>query len=161
MREPARGLRLGGADSSINLAIDGFQFPGAPDIDGDWLNVAGTVRAKGQTWSFRDPCLLADELVSLVAWLRALSEGRDGILDQRIEFLEPNLAFEFERLDPSTVRLNVELDLEAAPPGHPSYAGEPAQLVIDVTNEQLAQASADLAATAPDVLKRQGDSEAS
>jgi hypothetical protein len=144
-------------DRSITLAIDGYQFPGtaATDDDSEWLYVAGTVTAEGRTWSFRDPCLRANEFVSLVAWLKALSERRDGILDQRIDFMEPNLAFLFERIDPSTVRLTVALDLEAAPPGHPPYAGEPAQLVIDVTNEQLAQASADLAATALDVLERQ------
>lgn len=150
-----RGLHLGNADNNVTLAIEGFQFPGAPDTDGEWLYVAGTVTMNRRTWSFRDPCLLTEEFLGVVAWLKALADGRDGILDKRIEFLEPNLAFEFERLDPSTVRIAVELDLEAGPPGHPPYAGDPVRLVFDATHEQLAQASAELAATAPDVVRRQ------
>lgn len=68
---------------------------------------------------------------------------------------EPNLTLEFERIDGSTIRPTVELDLEAAPPGPAPFAGEPTRLVFDATNEQLGEASTDLAATAPDVLERQ------
>jgi hypothetical protein len=149
------GLSLGNGDNKISLAIDGYEFPGAHGYDGEWLIVVGSVATIGRSWAFRDPCLLASEFVGLVAWLKALAEGRDAILDRRIDFEEPAFAFAFERLDPATVRLTVELDQEAAPPRSRSLAPERVSIAFVATNAQLDQAASDLAGTATDVIERQ------
>ena len=87
--EANSGLLLGNAGTRIGIAIDGYQFPGADGFDGEWLIVVGSVATGERSWSFRDACLIASEFVSFVAWLKALADGRDAILDRRIDFTEP------------------------------------------------------------------------
>ena len=65
------------------------------------------------------------------------------------------LAFAFERLDPATVRITADLDLEATPPSGNYLAPESVSITFEATNEQLEQAASDLAATATDVMDRQ------
>jgi hypothetical protein len=103
---------------------------------------------------------MAGELVSLVAWLRAIAEGRDAGLERRLEFLEPELAFEFERIGPTRVRLTVELVFGAAPPWWDTLAASgdglaPFDLVLEVSPGQLRESADGLVAAAPDVIARQ------
>ena len=106
----------------LGLRIEGYEFPGIWDdeFDSNWLIVTGNVRSAGRGWSFRDPCLLVDEAISLASWLTALADRRAGILTQRLDFLEPELVFCFSG-DPGDpdFRLRSELDYLALPRSWP------------------------------------------
>ena len=57
------------------------------------LIVEGKASRGGESWSFRDPCLLTVEVDELIEWLLHVAAGN---LDHpQIGFLEPNLAFRF------------------------------------------------------------------
>ena len=146
-------------DASLHLDVLGYQFPGAADEDGEWLMIAGRASIGDRSWKFREPCLMAGELVSLIAWLQAIAEGRDAI-ERRVEFLEPELAFEFERIGSSRIRLTVELVSGAAPPWWDSFPASggglaPFRQPLEVSIDQLREAADDLVAAAPDVIARQ------
>jgi hypothetical protein len=154
-----RGLVLTDPDASLQLDVLGYQFPGAAHEDGEWLVIAGRASIGDRTWEFRDPCLMISELVSLVAWLQGIAEGRVAT-KRRAEFLEPELAFEFERIGPSQVRLTVEMEFGAAPPWWDAVSGSgdglvPFRMALEVTHDQLREAADGLAAAAPDVIARQ------
>ena len=148
---------IGDESSSIQLRIHGRQFPGVSGWDGEWLIVECQAKLGDQSWAFRSSCLLAGELASLIAWLRAIADERDGILDPRLEFMEPTIGFSFERMSSAEILLAVEFTLEGSPPwwdsmGHQSGEGlRPFVISMKVGPDELRRAAADLESTAPDV----------
>jgi hypothetical protein len=145
-------MRLEHLGSFLELRVVGY--PGEINDNNDWIDVEGSAGTDHVNWTFRSTCLVAGEFITLVAWLRAIADGRDGILDHRIDFIEPTLAFEFVRIDPTTVKLKVEFAVEAAPPGWAADSIDPYVLPIEATSKDLARASADLAATASALVER-------
>ena len=94
--------------------------------DSNWLVVAGTAQSKNGTWSFRDPCLLTTEATSLGHWI--IRAANPSAQMERLEFLEPNLAFERLMIDEGKVVLRVEFDVEA----RPRFAGYGDLYVVDL-----------------------------
>jgi len=86
----------------LDLRIAGYQFPemaghGAAKTDWDdanWLMIAGKVLADfGDAWSFMEPCMSVFEAQHLGNWLQQIA---DGERPDRLDFLEPCLAFTVE-----------------------------------------------------------------
>src|SRR5438552_1740120 len=56
------GLALEASDGAFRLNVLGYQYPGAPFENGDWLMIEGQASASERSWEFRDPCMTAGEL---------------------------------------------------------------------------------------------------
>jgi hypothetical protein len=110
-----------------------YQFPRAARFLGDrfgdanWIVIRGMVRlATGRTWSFDDPCMVAQDLPEVERWLRGVADGsvsprgwdhydaRD-LIHPVLDFVEPNLAFRLaERMDARRV-IELAFFLESHP----------------------------------------------
>lgn len=104
-------------DHALELAIAGYQFPSATDSwdDANWLVVEVAGNGPHGTWRFSDPALQTTEVARLAHWLEAVAVGRRPV-HQRMDFLEPVLAFELQ--EPASRRFRVVFELE----GRPSWA---------------------------------------
>jgi hypothetical protein len=120
-------MRITGRDGTwLILRVSGYQFPtGTGDLDDQWLMVTGQMSHSGRSWTFTDPCLIADEARALSSWLQAAATGRiqprelpiapDEEWTPDLSFIEPVLAFSLGSGSPGPV-LRVNASLEAAPP---------------------------------------------
>lgn len=115
MRDNTDLQLIAGNGASVALRVVDYQFGAGDDwYDSNWLVIAGDVSCSDGTWSFRDPCLLTTEATSLGHWL---VRSADSSLDvERLDFIEPNLAFERLSNADDLVVLRIEFDLEARPP---------------------------------------------
>lgn len=115
--------------ATMTLCPAGYQFPynGPPtagmDTDANWLVIKGLVTLPtGESFAFKDPCLLTTEALELGHWFKEAAMGLIEPTDRPDEdegllaFLEPNLAFSVGALDQDKVTLRVHLSLEASPP---------------------------------------------
>jgi hypothetical protein len=116
-------VKLGTGDTSVTLALDGYQLPATSiyDEDRNWLYLRGHVQTESRAWSFRDPCLLTWDAPRVSAWLRAVVDGqvepenaRDAEPDE--VFLEPNVAFGLESRSADSARIRFHFSLESLPP---------------------------------------------
>ncbi|KMM46157.1 hypothetical protein CWIS_06680 [Cellulomonas sp. A375-1] len=103
------------------------QADGGFDFDGNWVVIDGHVRtAEGVEYSFRDPCLLTDDLREISGWLKAVADRRvpptPWPADEAslLAFTEPNIAFSVHADVGRDIRLRVHLSLEAGPPSRGS-----------------------------------------
>lgn len=145
-------MRIGYHGASLDLGIEGYQFPSLEanvmagndrDFDANWLVVAGQARtADGTVWRFQDPALDTYEAVELARWLRAVvaETAPPGWL----EFTEPNLSFAVESYGESQVRLRVRLEQECAEPPTIKRQWQQSRLTIDTDKRQLEEAVAAL-----------------
>jgi len=104
----------GTENQSISLFIAGYQFPenSTPkDFDANWLNIHLEVDCKQGHWKRSDPALLSWEVEELIAWLNAILQERDNVLDVLI-FTEPSLNFQFKGKKGEHFLFRIELDLE-------------------------------------------------
>jgi hypothetical protein len=126
---PELGLLTSPDGASVELRINGYQFPGYQaitrrDWDANWLDVRGDVaQADGKAWSFEDPSLTTWEAQALGTWLQRAAAGtvpvspsRTGEPGQLLVFTEPNLAFSLESRIGDRVRVRAHFSLEALPP---------------------------------------------
>ncbi|MEU8914689.1 WapI family immunity protein [Streptomyces nigrescens] len=147
-------MRLTDRAGGIGLRPLRYQFPaaGGDPWDDNWLVIVGDVTTPAGSWSFTDPCLLADEARELSAWLRAVADGRrpdakpapEGHLAPDLSFLEPVLAFSQVRWHDGTGVLRVHLSLEAAPPrqdGDDEDLDSPYVIEIETHRAELMQAA--------------------
>jgi hypothetical protein len=101
---------------------------------------------------------LGGEIVMLIAWLTAIGNGRDGILDTHLEFMEPDLAFTFSRIDRATISLGIELRLGALPPwwvADETGERDAFEITIEITADQLREAASRLASSVPAIIDAQ------
>jgi len=96
----------------VELSVVGYQFPDLPNVpyDSNWLVIEGTASIGGQSWTFRDACLLTYEVAALAHWLER--HGAGGMIDDELSFLEPNLSV--RRVSAGAIRMFFAL--ECAPP---------------------------------------------
>ncbi|MEF9903900.1 WapI family immunity protein [Streptomyces sp. P9-A2] len=112
--------------SSVDLRPLRYQFPvvQGDSYDDNWLVISGTVATPEGSWSFTDPCLLAQEARQVSAWLRAVASGAlevtgpdaEGRLSPDTWFVEPVLAMSLAARTDRGAVIRVHLSLEAAPP---------------------------------------------
>lgn len=114
---------------ALELRVVGYEFPDVQDdaYDSDWLVIAGTVDHDGRSWTFREPCLLADEARALAEWLSSPSTAPPA-------FIEPLLEVAHDE-----GILRVSLGAEAVEPG--GDPGERVNLRIPVSAPALADAA--------------------
>jgi hypothetical protein len=132
---------------ALELAIVGYQFPDAVDPRRrySWHVLEGQARTARQSWGFRWQALTCDESPRLGAWLSSVADAAAGDRpipseeQRRIEFTEPNLAFEVLGCGLGAVRIRVELDLEFRAPANRAdhRAGRPDVLLLDLSSEQV------------------------
>jgi hypothetical protein len=117
-------MRLEGADGqSLQLTVLRYQFAGGDnEFDLNWLTVRGEVRARDASWSFEDPCLLASEARTLGSWLRHVTNPQADY--ERLDFIEPNLAFEVSSRTDAAVTIRVFFEVEVRPPGSEVSVGD-------------------------------------
>lgn len=122
-------LLEGPAGQRFELSILKYQFPdlragldevgGSPDEARDpyrWLDIQIVVTNRDRTWRAVDPMLEEREAAELAEWLEDLAQGTPS--RSRIEFTEPNLAFETV---PRSGNLRVCFELEARPKDFPRF----------------------------------------
>lgn len=111
-------MRLDGPNGDfVELNLVGYQFenarPGEGLDDANWLRVWVQASAKGHRWQTVDSCLLTWEVLRLADWLESIS--RNGNVDSKQDFLEPNLSFELVGRTGTATNLRVYFDLECRP----------------------------------------------
>jgi len=124
-------VRLTSSDGAVvELSPVGYEFgqsvrpgDGGYDYDANWVVVGGHVHTpEGTDYSFRDPCLLTDEMREISHWLRAVADHRVRPIplpadeSELLAFTEPNVAFSVSADDRDEVRLRVHLSLASGPP---------------------------------------------
>lgn len=138
-------MLLSSATTRVELAILGYQFPAITDDDWDsnWLNIQIHAQDERGSWTATDPCLLTTDLTHLAEWFEATA-GRQP--RQRIDFIEPNLAFEVAAIGDDDVTVRVWFELECRPPWAPSNIVDEDGYWIDITtpNQVLANAASSL-----------------
>jgi hypothetical protein len=135
-------VRLVDGDGHVlEIGVTGYQFPDAADPGKrfSWHMVEGVGYAPTGHWQFGYPALTCDETPRVSAWLRgaAMSGDQPGLA-----FAEPNLAFRIASRFPDQVTLNIELDLEFAPPWERRRnAGDPFILAVRIYRQGLLAAA--------------------
>ena len=108
----------------LELTIQGYQYPDAtePKKRYSWHMITGGARTADETWSFRYPALTCDESTLLAQWLRRTADWLDDPdpthRPARLQFTEPNLAFDVAESTGSEAAVTVTLDLEFRSPRH-------------------------------------------
>lgn len=124
-------MRLGSSDGAhVELRPVQYQFEpptrptdGGFDFDANWVVVEGHVRTvAGVEFSFRDACMMTDEMREISGWLRAVADHRvppvplPGDESRLLAFTEPNVAFSVSADHQNEVQIRVHLSLESGPP---------------------------------------------
>lgn len=127
------------------------QTDGAFDFDANWVVVEGHVRTvEGTEYTFRDPCLLTDEMRRISRWLRAVAAHRVPPMPLPVDesrllaFTEPNVAFSVSADHRNEVQIRVHLSLESGPPSLVAEGLDLYEYFVELalTSEDLADAAA-------------------
>ena len=106
-------MQLAGAEATLALDLERFQFPSATDpSDAAWLMVVGDVSNAGRHWRFRDPCLDSFEVRRLATWLHQVCTQQPPA---PLGFTEPNLRFQLRSASDESLVIRVFFELEARP----------------------------------------------
>jgi hypothetical protein len=108
-------MLLSGTTTRVGLTVLGYQYPAITDAewDSNWLNIQIHAQDERGSWTAIDPCLLTWDLAHLAEWFEA---GASRQPQQRIDFIEPNLAFEIAAIGDDDVTARVWFKLECRPP---------------------------------------------
>jgi hypothetical protein len=117
-----------------------FELRVSPPGSEGWCRAEITVDTPKGHWSARDNCLRADEVSQLAAWLE--STQRPPGDEAQIQFLEPELAFEYTGADLSTIRVYLAWNLRP----RSQWGSESEEFAVDfpVTEKVRHQAAASL-----------------
>jgi hypothetical protein len=118
---------LRGPQTRLDLTI-----VSGPDSEG-WCRVSITLNTPAGRWSATTPCLTGQEIERLAGWLDATAEG-DTV--ERLEFLEPELAF-----DAADGQVRVELRWGMRPRWAGGNLDEPFCVAVPVEPGQLRRAA--------------------
>src|SRR4051812_30170466 len=134
-------MRMRSGGSSVELTIEGYQFPElvsvADPLDHDptWLRVRGTFGVNGVEWSFVDPCLMTVEAQELLDWLREVAEGGSP---EELRFTEPNVAFALDESNPEGAALRLMFSNESAPE---ETSETPAHIILNMALRDVESAA--------------------
>jgi hypothetical protein len=88
--------------------------PHSDDEWHSWLQIAIRVDSPIASWTCTDPCLMICDAHAIARWLADLARDRD--VRRRIDFIEPNLAFEMVERDCGVCQLRLCFEFECCPP---------------------------------------------
>jgi hypothetical protein len=131
-------------EQKVELKITNYQFPNNSiprDYDSNWLHIYLSVKSKLGDWQTIDPSLLTWEVEEIIKWLDDLSKQKVNI-ETSIEFIEPNLSFEFIQDESNEKIIRIKFNLES----RPKSAKDEIEYYVDcrMTCEQLKQAANEL-----------------
>jgi hypothetical protein len=106
-----------------------------PDHEG-WCRVRVALDTPVGRWSATDPCLTGEEVERLAEWLEAAAVGA---AEGRLEFLEPELAFDRAAAGPGLLQIEMRYGLRPAWPG--GDPGEPFCVTVPAEPGQLCRAA--------------------
>lgn len=111
-------MLLSAATTRVELTVLGYQYPAITDDewDSNWLNIQIHAQDERGSWTATDPCLLTTDLTYLAEWFEATASRQS---QQRINFLEPNLAFEIAAIGDEDVTVRCGSSWNADRPGLP------------------------------------------
>lgn len=140
---------LGANGDSLELEIRGYQFEDTDSLvddtyDPNWLRVVVRASSAGRSWQSTAPCLLTWEAGELADWMDAVASGKPA--DSLLEFLEPNLSFEYRPAEGGQAIIRVAFEQESRPPWCP-VAGPPHRdcwIALEADAEELRRWSHDL-----------------
>lgn len=101
-------MKLSGKNGDMfELTLIGYQFPHSStnDWDANWFMVRTRAAIAGREWSSDDPAMLTWEVEQLANWLESLSSNHG--VDAQLDFIEPNLSFQWVDRSTETTRLQV------------------------------------------------------
>lgn len=123
-------MTLRGPQTRLDLTIES-----GPDHE-DWCQVRVELDVPAGRWSATDPCLTGQEVARLADWLEATAAGA---LEGRLEFLEPELAF--DRATAGAGKLQIELHYALRPTWADGDSGEPFGVAVPAEPRQLRRAA--------------------
>lgn len=123
-------LKLRGPGTLLDLTIES-----GPDLEG-WCRVRVALDTQAGRWEAAEPCLTGLEVARLADWLDATASGES---EGRLEFLEPELAF--DRSAAGTGRLRVEFRWGLRPVKVGEDQGEPFCVDMPADPGQLRRAA--------------------
>ena len=140
----------------FELRLVGYEYA-AGEVVGwhsSWLRITARASVGGTAWGGASPCLHATELQSLCSWLRAHSSSGSTV-STKVEFTEPELAFEVVAQDPMALDLRISMRLRLS---HGADGSVPEDFdhgcVLRVSRASLAIAADDLAREAEQYPER-------
>lgn len=103
-------------ENSVELSIDGYQYPSKDEglYDCNWLNIRLRAKDKDREWQKKDPSLLSWEFAQIAEWFATLAKGNEP-KDKLISFIEPCLAYEYQRQG-DAIEISFLFTCEMAPP---------------------------------------------
>ncbi|MBJ7983941.1 MULTISPECIES: WapI family immunity protein [Bacillus] len=97
---------------SLHLEVVNYQYKDAKDeCDRNWLRVKARLSEENKVFETMDPFLQTSDLQYMIKWFQALPNPTYNELD----FIEPNLAFEFMGEKEGEFHLVIRLSLELNP----------------------------------------------
>jgi hypothetical protein len=131
----------------IELRILGYQFTDSTDrsYDGNWLVLELQLETPTDSWTRSAPRALTWEMERLALWLRELADGKKQM--DRVDFMEPEIAFRYEDESAGGVILFVRL----AYAFRPDCAGPGDDLYFQPTELRFTPSPAELGAAAASI----------
>jgi hypothetical protein len=123
-------VTLRGPKTRLDLTIES-----GPDHEG-WCRVRVALDTPDGRWQATDPCLTGPEVGRLADWLE---QKAGGVTGERLEFLEPELAFECDEARPGLLRVELRWGLRPAWAG--SEPSEPFCVEVPAESGQLSRAA--------------------
>jgi len=107
---------IGIDNQRVEIKITSYQFPKTSKYEEDrnWLNVFLKVESNQGNWETIDPALTTSDLIEIKNWFeQILKNGKPK--ENNLDFIEPNLSFEFlDNLEQQNL-IRVIFDLEFRP----------------------------------------------
>ena len=137
---PVPILSLRGDGHALTISVVGYQYPDEAYFpDSEWLTIEVSGEYAGQTWTRRDPAIIAADLNYLAQWFKALHT--DIPLETNLMgFWEQSLYFHHLGTTPDGVyKMEIWLDFEFKPPGFQASPGAQQECVLsfELSREQI------------------------
>lgn len=128
---PVPFVSLRGDGHALTISVIGYQYPDETEFpDSEWLTIEVSGENAGQTWTRRDPAIIANDLKHIANWFRALHAGL-GLPVNPMGFWEQNLAFNYRgETRENKHQVDIWLDYEFKPPGFKPEPGAPQECVL-------------------------------
>lgn len=128
---PVPFLSLRSDGHALTISVVGYQYPDETQFpDSEWLIIEVSGEYAGQSWTRRDPAIIANDLKHIANWFRTLHAGLRLPVNP-MWFWEQNLAFNHRGKTPDKKhQVDIWLDYEFKPPGFKPEPGAQQEYVL-------------------------------